>query len=388
MMTMSFDDFLPVIFMGLMGLSMLAYVISDGYDLGVGMLMPRATDAEKDTLIASIGPFWDANETWLVLGIGILLIAFPRAHGLVLTELYLPVALMLVGLILRGVAFDFRVKAKASRKPMWDRLFFAGSLVASVAQGWMLGRYVSGFGWGAWNYPVFAAAIAAALPAAYVLLGACWLVMKTEGELQAKAVEWAKLAWWPVVVGMVLISLATPWISETVRERWFTLPALIALMAIPLMTGLALFTARVLLDHPIVRGELSRAVLAAVRAADGHVRARLPGPGLQHLSVRGDRPAHDLAGGQQPGRAQGDPGRRRHLGAGDRRLHPLFVPGVPRQGDRAQVRLRGRARRPVQRCERQCECGCGPRRAAQPRSRSAVRRPAGARHSGPAPGPP
>jgi cytochrome d ubiquinol oxidase subunit II len=257
MMTMSFDDFLPVIFMGLMGLSMLAYVISDGYDLGVGMLMPRATDAEKDTLIASIGPFWDANETWLVLGIGILLIAFPRAHGLVLTELYLPVALMLVGLILRGVAFDFRVKAKASRKPMWDRLFFAGSLVASVAQGWMLGRYVSGFGWGAWNYPVFAAAIAAALPAAYVLLGACWLVMKTEGELQAKAVEWAKLAWWPVVVGMVLISLATPWISETVRERWFTLPALIALMAIPLMTGLALFTARVLLDHPIVRGELS-----------------------------------------------------------------------------------------------------------------------------------
>jgi cytochrome d ubiquinol oxidase subunit II len=257
MMTMSFDDFLPVIFMGLMGLSMLIYVVSDGYDLGVGMLMHRATAEEKDMLVASIGPFWDANETWLVLGIGILLIAFPRAHGLVLTELYLPVALMLVGLILRGVAFDFRVKAKASRKPMWDRLFFAGSLVASVAQGWMLGRYVSGFGWGAWNYPVFAAAIAAALPAAYVLLGACWLVMKTEGELQAKAVEWAKLAWWPVVVGMVLISLATPWISETVRERWFTLPALIALMAIPLMTGLALFTARVLLDHPIVRGELS-----------------------------------------------------------------------------------------------------------------------------------
>jgi cytochrome d ubiquinol oxidase subunit II len=256
MTTMTFDEFLPVIFMGLMGLSMLAYVISDGYDLGVGMLMPRASDAEKDTLIASIGPFWDANETWLVLGIGILLIAFPKAHGLVLTELYLPVALMLVGLILRGVAFDFRVKAKASRKPMWDRAFFGGSLLASAAQGWMLGRYVSGFGWGTWNYPVFAAAIAAALPAAYVLLGACWLIMKTEGPLQEKAVDWARLAWWPVVIGMVLISLATPWVSETVRARWFTLPAIIALMAIPLMTGLALFTVRVLLDQPIVRGAL------------------------------------------------------------------------------------------------------------------------------------
>ena len=112
---MSFDESLPVIFMALMGLSMLVYVVSDGYDLGVGMLMHRATAAEKDVMIASIGPFWDANETWLVLGIGILLVAFPKAHGLVLGELYLPVALMLIGLTLRGVAFDFRVKAQATR---------------------------------------------------------------------------------------------------------------------------------------------------------------------------------------------------------------------------------------------------------------------------------
>jgi cytochrome d ubiquinol oxidase subunit II len=253
---MSFDELLPVIFMALMGLSMLIYVISDGYDLGVGLLMHRATPEEKDVLIASIGPFWDANETWLVLGVGILLVAFPKAHGLVLTQLYLPVALMLIGLILRGVAFDFRVKAKAVRKPMWDRLFFAGSLLASLSQGWMLGRYISGFGDGGWNYPVFAAAIALALPAAYALLGAAWLIMKTEGDLQAKAVHWAKLAWGPVVVGMVLISLATPWISETVRERWFTLPAFIALMVIPVMTGAALVVARLILDKAIVRGEL------------------------------------------------------------------------------------------------------------------------------------
>jgi cytochrome d ubiquinol oxidase subunit II len=253
---MSFDDALPVIFMALMGLSMLIYVVSDGYDLGVGMLMHRATPEEKDVMIASIGPFWDANETWLVLGIGILLTAFPKAHGVVLTELYLPVALMLIGLILRGVAFDFRVKAQAVRKPMWDRTFFAGSTIAAVAQGWMLGRYVSGFGAGA-GHALFAAAIAAALPMAYVLLGACWLVMKTEGELQRRALQWARIAWARMVVGLVLISMATPWISGTVRARWFVLPEIIALSAIPLMTGVALLAVRGLLGTRQVLGPVS-----------------------------------------------------------------------------------------------------------------------------------
>ena len=253
---MSFDAMLPVIFMGLMGFSMLVYVISDGYDLGVGMLMHRATDAEKDVMVASIGPFWDANETWLVLGVGILLVAFPRAHGLVLGELYLPVALMLVGLTLRGVAFDFRVKAKDTHKKTWDRLFFAGSALASVAQGWMLGRYVSGFGTG-WNYPLFAAAIAVALPMAYVLMGASWLIMKTEGELQERAVQWARIAWAPMVGGLVLISMATPWVSATVRQRWFSLPEIIALAAIPLMCGASLLALRALLGTRHVRGPVS-----------------------------------------------------------------------------------------------------------------------------------
>ena len=252
---MSFDSMLPVIFMALMGVSMLVYVISDGYDLGVGMLMPRATRAEKDLMVASIGPFWDANETWLVLGIGILLIAFPKAHGIVLTALYLPVTLMLIGLTLRGVAFDFRVKAKADHKAIWDTLFFIGSTLAAVSQGWMLGRYVSGFGEG-WNYPLFAAAIAAALPMAYVLLGAAWLIMKTEGELQQKAISWARIAWAPMVFGLILISLATPWISPTVRGRWFALPEVIALMAIPLMSAVALVAVRRLLDTRLVRGPL------------------------------------------------------------------------------------------------------------------------------------
>ncbi len=252
---MSFDTALPIIFMALMGLSMLIYVISDGYDLGVGMLMHRATDAEKDRMVASIGPFWDANETWLVLGVGILLIAFPKAHGMVLGELYLPVTLMLIGLTLRGVAFDFRVKTKVTHKKTWDHLFFAGSLLASVSQGWMLGRYVSGFGSG-WTYPLFAAAIAIALPMAYALMGATWLIMKTEGELQERAIGWARIAWAPMVGGLVLISMATPWISESVRERWFALPEIIALMAIPLTTGVALLALRGVLASSVVRGPL------------------------------------------------------------------------------------------------------------------------------------
>jgi cytochrome d ubiquinol oxidase subunit II len=235
---------------------MLVYVVLDGYDLGVGALLRTASEPEKDVMIASIGPFWDANETWLVLGVGILLVAFPKAHGVVLGELYLPATLMLIGLILRGVAFDFRVKASADHKAMWDRTFFAGSMIAAACQGWMLGRYVSGFGSG-WNYPLFALAIAVALPAAYVLLGAAWLIMKTEGTLQERAVHWARLAWAPMAGGLLLISLATPWISATVRERWFVLPEVIALSAIPVTTAILLFTVWRLLGTQIVRGALA-----------------------------------------------------------------------------------------------------------------------------------
>jgi cytochrome bd ubiquinol oxidase subunit II len=219
------------------------------------MLMHRATPGQKDVMVSSIGPFWDANETWLVLGVGILLIAFPKAHGIVLTALYLPVAVMLIGLILRGVAFDFRVKAQDEHKPLWNRAFFAGSMMASLAQGWMLGRYITGFAEG-WQFTAFAAAIAIALATAYVLLGATWLIMKTEGDLQARAAGWARLAWLPVALGIALISLATPWVSETVRGRWFSMPEFIALLPIPLVTAAALVTLRVVLNSPRILGRL------------------------------------------------------------------------------------------------------------------------------------
>jgi cytochrome d ubiquinol oxidase subunit II len=192
-----------------------------------------------------------------------LLIAFPKAHGVVLTALYLPVALMLVGLILRGVAFDFRVKARDHFKPLWNRAFFVGSGLAALSQGWMLGQYITGLKAG-WQYDVFAAAIALALPAAYVLLGSCWLIMKTEGELQQRAVAWAKLAWLPVVIGMGLISVATPWVSTLVRERWFAMPQFIALLPIPLTTVLTLGALRALLNSSRVLGKQCWAPFALV----------------------------------------------------------------------------------------------------------------------------
>ena len=169
---MSLD--LPLVFAILMGAAILAYVVLDGYDLGVGMLMPAASAEEQDVMVASIGPFWDANETWLVLGVGLLLIAFPAAHGYILGALYLPVAAMLVGLMLRGVAFELRVKAQGWHAELWNWLFWFGSFLAAFAQGFMLGRYLTAFQQGG-GYFLFALMTGAALCGGYVLLGAAWL---------------------------------------------------------------------------------------------------------------------------------------------------------------------------------------------------------------------
>jgi cytochrome d ubiquinol oxidase subunit II len=228
---------LPVVFAVLMGAAILAYVVLDGYDLGVGMLMAGAGREEQDVMVSSIGPFWDANETWLVLGVGLLLVAFPAAHGLILGALYLPVAAMLIGIVLRGVAFELRIKAEGWHRELWNWLFWAGSTLASFAQGLMLGRYITGFEPGI-GYWLFAVLVGAALCGGYVLLGAGWLILRTEGALQAKARGWARwgLAW--VALGVALVSLGTPFVSETVRERWFDFPRTLGLMLLPLMTAL------------------------------------------------------------------------------------------------------------------------------------------------------
>ena len=229
---------LPFVFMLLMGLAILAYVILDGFDLGVGILLPLARRGEQDLMVSSIGPFWDANETWLVLGVGILLVAFPHAHGVILTALYLPVAAMLLGLVVRGVAFEFRFKATGWHRELWNRLFFAGSLVTAVAQGVMLAGVVTGFAEGPW-FVVFGLLVGAGLAGAYALLGATWLVIKTEGELHDKALRWSKAALIAAAVGVAAISLATPFASPRIMDKWFQWPNIAWLSPLPLLTAAA-----------------------------------------------------------------------------------------------------------------------------------------------------
>jgi cytochrome d ubiquinol oxidase subunit II len=235
---MSPTGWLPLVFALIMAISMLAYVILDGYDLGVGILLRKAADIEqKDMMVASIGPFWDANETWLVLGVGILLVAFPAAHGVILGALYLPVALMLVALTLRGVAFDFRVKAKVHHRPLWDKAFYLGSLLASWSQGFMLGQLITGFKNDTLSY-LFSALIGLCLISAYSLLGAGWLIMKTEGPLQLKAVQWAQSSLWISGLGVIAISIATPWVSPRIFDKWFSFPYVLMLFPIPAVTAI------------------------------------------------------------------------------------------------------------------------------------------------------
>jgi len=232
------SEFLPLFFVFAMGLALLVYVALDGFDLGIGILLPFAEEREKDIMVASIGPFWDANETWIVLGVGVLLIAFPRAHGIVLTALYIPVTVMLFGLILRGVAFDFRVKAGDDRRGLWNKTFFAGSLTASMAQGWMLGSYITGLQ-NSGTSLAFAALIALTLPALYIMLGGAWLLIKTEGALFDKAVRWCRAAWLPMGAALLLVSVATPLVSDAIAARWFTLPNAIGLLPIPVSCSIA-----------------------------------------------------------------------------------------------------------------------------------------------------
>lgn len=252
-----FDDpaiWLPFVFAALMGLSILIYVILDGYDLGVGILMPFANEAEQDRMISSIGPFWDANETWLVLAVGLLLVAFPIAHGVILGALYLPVALLLIGLILRGVAFEFRIKAHAKYKRLWNRLFFAGSLMAALTQGYMLGLYVLGLEVTLANV-AFAALTAICVAAGYAMLGGAWIVFKTDGALQKKAAGWARLGLAASAIGFAAISAASPLASPRILDKWFSFPEIIWLSPLPLLAGAAFVGLFVLLGRMPLKGD-------------------------------------------------------------------------------------------------------------------------------------
>lgn len=190
-------------------------------------------------MIASIGPFWDANETWLVLAVGLLLVAFPIAHGQILSTLYIPVVLMLVGLILRGVSFEFRAKVRAEQKRLWNRNFFAGSLMTSLAQGYMLGLYVMGLEQTTGTL-AFAALTAVCLSAGYGFIGACWLIWRTEGALQRKAVAWARHLLLLVVLGILAVSLASPLVSPRIFDKWFSVPQILLLAPLPLVSAVVI----------------------------------------------------------------------------------------------------------------------------------------------------
>lgn len=250
-------EWLPFVFAFLIGLSMLLYAVLDGYDLGVGLLSHSVSSEERDRMIASIGPFWDANETWLVLGVGLLLVAFPEAHGVVLTNLYLPVAVMMIALIFRGVSFDFRKKVSPEKQAKWNRIFFWSSLGIALSQGYMLGRFMIGFQTGLVS-ELFAVFFGLLVVSGYALMGSCWLIMKTEKKLQKKAINWAKHAIFIMVAGALLSSAVAPFVDTRIYDRMFTFPEITLLIAMPLISVILTLLMRfILATLPLESDKLS-----------------------------------------------------------------------------------------------------------------------------------
>lgn len=226
---------LPVIFAGLMFAGVFFYIIFDGYDLGVGLLFPFMKKREdRDKMVATVDPFWDANETWIVLGIGVIFIAFPQAYGDILVALYIPTVTMLAGLILRGAAFVFRNSAQEARKSMWDNLFCIGAYIATISQGVMIGLYATGLNHTPANW-VFALCIGVALCFGYIILGSAWLIFKTEGHIRQFAINAIKHSIFLAFLAIVLVSMAMPYTSTIIFNKWFTMPNILYLAPIPLL---------------------------------------------------------------------------------------------------------------------------------------------------------
>jgi len=242
--------YLPVIWAALIGVAVAMYVILDGFDLGIGILFPFTdSERERDQMMASIAPFWDGNETWLVLGGAGLLVAFPRAYAVIMPAFYLPVIVMLLALVFRGVAFEFRHVAITSKK-YWNVAFAAGSTLAALCQGAILAGLIQGikvengaFAGGAFDWATpFAVLCGLAVLAGYALLGATWLVMKTEGSVAQRARRQAKALVVAVIVFMAAVSLWTPLEFPRIARRWFAVPNILFLWPVPLVTALVAFT--------------------------------------------------------------------------------------------------------------------------------------------------
>jgi cytochrome d ubiquinol oxidase subunit II len=258
----------PVVWALLIGTAVALYIVLDGFDLGLGILFPWFRDEQdRDQMMNSVAPFWDGNETWLVLGGGGLWVAFPKAYAVIMPALYLPVILMLLALVFRGVAFEFRWVAKP-RHRKWDIAFAAGSTLAAMCQGLILGGLLQGitvvdgqFAGGPldWLTP-FSLACGLGVVAGYALLGATWLLMKTEGPVEQRARRMAPrlLALLMMFVGGV--SVWTPLAIERIAERWFTMPNLLLLSPVPALTALLAWWCW----RSIARGSSVQPFLAAV----------------------------------------------------------------------------------------------------------------------------
>jgi cytochrome bd ubiquinol oxidase subunit II len=238
--------YLPVIWAGLIGTAVAMYVILDGFDLGIGILFPFARKEEdRDVMMNSVAPFWDGNETWLVLGGGGLWVAFPQAYAVIMPAFYLPVIGMLLALVFRGVSFEFRWVSKPGHR-IWDIAFAGGSIVAAFLQGIILGGLLQGvevvdgqYGGGAFDWLTpFSIFVGLSVVAGYGLLGATWLVMRTHGEPQAFARRHVPKLLLAVLGAMAVISLWTPLAVDRIAERWFSLPNLLFLWPIPLAAAL------------------------------------------------------------------------------------------------------------------------------------------------------
>jgi len=240
---------LSFIWAGIIALAVLIYVILDGFDLGVGLLFPLSKDeGERDVMMNSVAPIWDGNETWLVLGGGGLFAVFPLAYATVMPALYMPIILMLLGLVFRGVAFEYRWRTVRG-KHLWDISFFGGSLVASMCQGIALGALVQGIeienrayagGWWDWLTP-FSVLTGFAVTVGYAMLGATWLNMKLEGRIQA---HMRRLAWpfaIATLVFMGLVSLWTPFLNDAFFGRWFAFPTAIFSFLVPALVAAAVY---------------------------------------------------------------------------------------------------------------------------------------------------
>ena len=236
---------LPLIWAGLLAFAVFAYVILDGFDLGIGILFPfLKRGEERDLAMNSVAPVWDGNETWLVLGGGGLFAAFPLAFAVIMPAVYAPLIVMLLGLVFRGVAFEFRWRDPGHQK-WWDLSFAGGSMAAAFAQGVVLGTFVQGievegrayagawFGW----LTGFSVLTGVALVSGYALLGACWLILKTDGRVRDRAYAYAWRLVFVVAAMVAAVSLWTPFLDPEIAARWFALPNILYLSPVPLITA-------------------------------------------------------------------------------------------------------------------------------------------------------